>query len=1016
MPLQKQTVPVQLGLGVETKTDPKQLQPGQMLVLENCTFQKTNAYQKRNGFDEVANYGAAASAFVTRKRDLLAFGSNAIKKYNADNGEFVNQNITQTNLAFDPCKISSSSSITGSRNILYFDSCVANNVRLVAWIDDTNRYSFQLFNAETGSSLTGIIVSNTGTLGIKTIALGNYLVIIFSQPGTMTASAIDTTDPTYTPLSAITPISDTVSAFDVCVLNNAIYLAAFVSTGDLQIRIINHDISNGLLKIIPATDCTFGLTISPDTTLNELWVAHVPTGSANAKYMVFDSLLTSVLAPTTFSATSSALRVENPAVYASNGSGQIFYNVSVEYNSGDSNIGFLYANHSYKQPATRAGTLGTLFDLKNSVSIISKPFTYTLNGTTSLCILVGYNGHSQGYAFVINETGNILAKIGLNGIAAGYIYNSYNHLVNSSATTQGSLPEITSLSDTVITVPILEQTAAGSSPSATSGFVYLYGVNIITLDFDSIDNLQFVETATQSHITGGFLGSYDGETFSENGFLTIPEPPQRINSTGPGTNFAAGTYQWVLVFEWFDAQNNFHQSAVSEVTEKTFVAGVDSVNMLVNPNYLSYSPKTDRTFLSVYGTQKDGSIFYRLTSVPTNISAAVSDNYNSGSGRVGFPQLYTTGGELDNDPMPACTAIFKYRNRIFIVPSETPNTLWYSKSEIQGIPGTPIQFSSSLQFQVNTTGGNTITGVQIDDKCVLFKPTSMFYFVGDGPNATGSGNDFTPAVQIPSPVGTMEARSVEGFQNGAIFKSLQGWYLIDRSLNISYIGAAVEAFNDATVISTTLMDDTTQIRVVLDTGDALVYDWLVDRWDVYTNYGSVCAGVYNNTYTRLLSSGALLQETSGFSDNGQFIAQKIQTGWISFAGLQGFQRVYKFVLLGEWKSEHALRIKLEYDFDPNPFQTVEFTPSDYMNLGNEYGDIPVYGQDGSVYGGISFADYPIYQFRIFTQIQKCQSIRVTIEEIQDGGAIGEGFQLSGMSFEVGVEGGVMRVPAERSFG
>jgi hypothetical protein len=1026
MPLQKQIVPIQLGDGLDTKTDPKQVVPGKMLTLENCSLKKIGKYKKRNGFTQLANFGTTCTGFVTKKKDLLAFGSGAIKKYNADDSVFIDQtsNSSQSNLLYDPCAISSSSSITGGSNISYFDSCVANNIRLVAWIDATTRSYYQLFNADTGSSISGVTPQAlTGLTGIKTIAIGDYLVIFYVLGGVLYRTAVDSLNPTLgvsgigTAAVVSSSINTTSSVFDVCLLNNTLYVSFYTSGGAITTQLIDSGLTNGINRTFASKDCTFGIATAADTSLNQVWVAHVPTGTDNAKYFIVDNELNDVLTSTNFAATSATLRVENVAMIVSAGSGRIFYDISQVYTAGDSNVGFLYTNHAYRQNATSSGTLATVFDLKNSASIISKPFSYTLNGVSTVCIMLGYNGHSQGYGFVVNEFGNILAKVGLGGIAAGYLFSSYDHRVNTNAFTMGSVPEVITMSATKITIPILQETAVGSDPNISGGFAFSYGVNIVTLDFANSNNLQFVETATQAHITGGFLSHYDGDVFVENGFLTIPEPPQRITGfTGAGTNyFQTGTYQWVLVYEWFDAQNNFHQSAASEIKTVVFSSAKDEVDVLINPNSFSY--KSAATYLSIYGTEKNGSIFYRLTAVPSNKMLTVRDNYNAGAGRTGYPQLYTTGGELDNDPMPSPSAIFKYRNRVFIVPSETPNTLWYSKSEIQGIPGTPIEFSQFLTYQANTSNGNVVTGTQIDDKCVLFKPTSLFYFVGDGPNATGSGNDFTPASQIPSAVGTAEPRSVVGFQNGAIFKSLQGWYLIDRSLNATYIGADVEAYNNDTVVSATLMEDSTEIRIVLSSNVAIVYDWFIGKWMVHKNYTSVSASNYNNAYTRILSSGELIQEDDSFSDNGQYIPLKMQTSWLSFAGLQGFQRVYKLIILGDYVSAHAIRVSIQYDFNPNTFQTVEFNPATILDSTNTFGSGTPYGTDSpdNVFGGISFANSQNYQWRIFTTIQKCETIQITIEDVYTG-TIGESFSLSGLAFEVGVEGGVMRLPASRSFG
>jgi hypothetical protein len=108
---------------------------------------------------------------------------------------------------------------------------------------------------------------------------------------------------------------------------------------------------------------------------------------------------------------------------------------------------------------------------------------------------------------------------------------------------------------------------------------------------------------------------------------------------------------------------------------------------------------------------------------------------------------------------------------------------------------------------------------------------------------------------------------------------------------------------------------------------------------------------------------------------------------MSFAGLEGFQRVWELQILGTWKSPHTLTINIYTDFGTSPSQVVT---------------IPVLTQP------------TIYQFRIKMKVQKCESMQIQITESQSG-TYGEGLSLSSLAFRVGVKKGLNKLPAGASY-
>ena len=77
-----------------------------------------------------------------------------------------------------------------------------------------------------------------------------------------------------------------------------------------------------------------------------------------------------------------------------------------------------------------------------------------------------------------------------------------------------------------------------------------------------------------------------------------------------------------------------------------------------------------------------------------------------------------------------------------------------------------------------------------------------------------------------------------------------------------------------------------------------------------------------------------------------------------------------------------------------------------------YGDDSPYGT-GTPYGG----DGNVHQFRLDLKRQKCQAIKIRIEEIQnDPENFGEGLTINNIMFEVGQKVGTNKVDTARKYG
>jgi hypothetical protein len=245
-----------------------------------------------------------------------------------------------------------------------------------------------------------------------------------------------------------------------------------------------------------------------------------------------------------------------------------------------------------------------------------------------------------------------------------------------------------------------------------------------------------------------------------------------------------------------------------------------------------------------------------------------------------------------------------------------------------------------------------------------------------------------------------------------MFKSTKGIYLINRSLQTSYIGSPVENYNADQVVRSVLVQNRNEVRFLLATDVVLVYNYYFKQWSVFTNYkNGTDSAIYGGEFTYLTTEGDLRQETTDlFFDNGSSIQMKVVTPWYSFAGLQGYQRIYRVFLIGKFKSQHTLRVRVGYDFKSSWQETILINTNDLFGT-TTFGSESPYGTEE---GGTWADELEVYQFQFDVTTQKCQSIRFEISDNSSTGN-GQGFELTGLAFEVGVKQGGNKLPVSQKF-
>jgi hypothetical protein len=499
------------------------------------------------------------------------------------------------------------------------------------------------------------------------------------------------------------------------------------------------------------------------------------------------------------------------------------------------------------------------------------------------------------------------------------------------------------------------------------------------------------------------------------GFHIYPESVT-ANAAGADGYLSSGTYQYQVCYEWSDNFGQIQRSAPSPAISVS--VSLNNHVTLTIPTLRLTSKQGPRTAPSIviYRTQANGITFNQITStiaplnndltVDTVQFVDVASDVTISSNAL----IYTSGDILSNQAPPANSLIALFQNRVIISGLEDPNLLWYSQNKFDGTDFNtiPCEFAAELTLGVDPRGGKiTALGV-LNNNLIIFKQSQIYTVSGDGPNASGLGNVFPDPQQIVSDTGCNNPNSVVLTPRGLIFQSDKGIYLLDQSLNLDYIGARVEQYNDSVITSSTLIPDKNQVIFTIANGPALIYDYYFNQWGTWTNHFPQDAIIFQNLYCWVNATGIISQQNLvKFTDGGTPVYLSWTTPNLSFAGLNGYQQVFRVFLLGTYKGQHTLNVQVAYDFDDVYTQSVAVNASKGVTV---WGGDTTWGLS-SPWG----AAYVPYEFRIDFKTQKCTSIRLKISDNQSSG-YNEGYSISALTFDVGVLPDGNRLPSTQTYG
>ncbi len=527
------------------------------------------------------------------------------------------------------------------------------------------------------------------------------------------------------------------------------------------------------------------------------------------------------------------------------------------------------------------------------------------------------------------------------------------------------------------------------------------------IDFDS--QLGHEEINGITVLAGACPYIYDGTDYVEENFHHFPEILSTTVVAGTGGAYdlpqpaVTGTQTVVFTYGWQDGQGNWHESGPSNEMSVT----TTNANYSFNATFLL--PPTQKTNVKL--------LMYRTQVSSTDTSLYLdTDKYGATTSADAFliqgEQLYTTGGVLANTPAPACRHISTFQKRLVLSGCGNGSVVHWSK---QASPGYGVEFAfgdPTHQTVVPTDRGRVVGTKELDDKLVVVCESGVGIIYGTGPSATGTQGEYSDFTTTVTEVGASwdSPKSLIRGPEGLWFRSPFGIRLISRggglgrSQDGKQAGAEVDSLVSGNIVAIS-GSAKQQLRFYQSSGTCLVWDYQWSQWTRFTGMANVDAVFANGRYYHLsnydttvpllrYTKDTTMMDTSDANATNAAFSATIETPWLSFAGIQGYQRLYRLILLGK-NTDSAVTtqnfdISVTYDFIATSPETASVTTT------------PQAG--GTVQLNHHFAK------------QKCEAAKISVSfRPSSTSAVDGRFRLTDLTLQVGVKSGTFKQSSSTRF-
>lgn len=491
----------------------------------------------------------------------------------------------------------------------------------------------------------------------------------------------------------------------------------------------------------------------------------------------------------------------------------------------------------------------------------------------------------------------------------------------------------------------------------------------------------FYEGQEQSLVPSARPCVFDGRSIRPMNVLARPRFLS-VAVAAVASSVPAGTYDYIAIYQFRDSNGVIYRGRVSEPVQ--VVVGASST--------LTF---TMTAFGPIDVSNVEGVLYRKLNTetVYREVARGVNTFFDNVEDSSENPTLYTTGGILEAESVPAMKDIVIHNNRAFGVTLD--DQVFYSQ---QGFRGEAFKFSRfqflNIDESQNRSFGELVAIASLDNKLILFKNDSIYAVFGNGPDGTGANNDFSLPESVSTDVGCINPRSVVCSNIGVFFQGLKGIYLLTRNLTVEHIGLPAQSYADLKISSATMLEKHRRILFTSYDGEAIIYNYERSAWTVYDNFQSVNAFVLNGKTFSFKASAEVWIESDTISDGTDFIAQNLTTGWLK-PNVQGYIRVQRMLIVGKYKGPHVLKARVYYDYEEYAWDEYVLTPETAAEY-NKTAKPALADYQNGVNNGV-------YQWEIHLKRQKCQALKVELIDEQQGATPTEGCQLANITFKMGLK-------------
>jgi hypothetical protein len=956
MALTKQLMPLSFN-GINQKTDEKVLPAGSLVNLQNAIVNTIPTIEKRKGYDKLN--GISFDALYTANRQLLAISNNSLYFYSDSTNTF-----NQRGLA--PSVNTSATTIASNlSNHSAQDALISNNIRVLAYLQGADLY-IATQNTQDGGYIIAPTLIEATIADFRLVVSGEFFWVVY-RSGTNIKSysgSVLVGTPTL-----VTITTCTAKPIDACAVG-ANCAFAYVTSGATYVAYITPGNVLGSpalgLQSPTATSILHDKAVAIWSGVDEFGIKTISVFGADAAsttvshIVLFAGDLSSKLTAYNVAVPTGAVRLSGFTLPVSTTFTDIFmwdYRVTaIDEQYEISSRSRVYGGATTAQPKIY------------TASILSSPVQYDNKVYFYVCYSSASN--LQPTVFLYNFTDSLIMSRLLPSSGPKLSAHVHTTFVDGS-TISSAIPKKTRQT----TSSVIENTVLAST---------VLGVQCDFLDY--LDTLV---------ICSGFPQFYDGVRVVEAGFHLFPEKASVVQAA-TGGSMSDGVYLYTYIYEWIDANGRVQRSAPSEPVSITVNGGGTSqkVTLTLQNLFLTSKPATD-ILLSVFRTQAGGTIYYKVTDEITapvrNSNSAYTQAFIdtlADATAASRELLYTTGGIFENTSIPSGSVISKYKNRIMVTGGECGSRVYYTKPVN---PGVAPEFTDLLFKEVSSESNPTAI-TELDDKCLIFTENRCYVVVGEPADGTGANNSLSTPQPLPSDAGCVSSKSLALLPNGVIYQSLKGIWQIDRGLNSSYIGAPVEKYGMESVVGFAV--SSTQNKLFLSQANqTIVYDYFLNMWSTFTGMPSTGALSWRDKHVYLHTDKSIRVQNDGYNDADSPYSTVIESGWISFAGVQGYQRLYSLLFLGENVGSHYLKVEMSYNFADIVSDVFYVNGDSVKNV--EFGGEPLFG--GGVYGG---SEDGVYQFQLKPRIQRCESFKFKISDLFPSGEPTGGFKLTSVACEV----------------